>query len=114
MDNKKNISEFSQNELDMIQEQFYKLIIERAKTGWNCKEFLEDKTKKLPVITNKLQTESEWFPVPGMYGGFKFELINKNNKPVLISESWSRVVGGSGQRHEITTEGYTLLEEGFV
>ena len=28
--------------------------------------------------------------------------------------SWSRVVGGSGQRHEITAHGCTLVEEGFV
>jgi hypothetical protein len=33
---------------------------------------------------------------------------------VLVSERWSRVVGGSGQRHEITANGCTLVEAGFV
>lgn len=32
----------------------------------------------------------------------------------LVSESWCRVVGGSGQRHELTSEGSRLLEEGLV
>ena len=32
----------------------------------------------------------------------------------LVAESWCRVVGGSGQRHEITPAGSRLVEEGFV
>lgn len=32
----------------------------------------------------------------------------------LIVESWSRVVGGSGQAHVITESGSVLVEEGFV
>jgi len=31
-----------------------------------------------------------------------------------IIDSWCRIVGGSGQSHEITTDGCILVEEGFV
>ncbi len=45
-----------------------------------------------------------WFPVPGMYGGFSYRLESAGVEAKLVSESWCRVVGGSGQRHEITRE----------
>ncbi len=55
-----------------------------------------------------------WFPVPGMYGGFSYCLELTGADAKLVAESWCRVVGGSGQRHEITTYGSRLVEEGFV
>jgi len=103
----------SENDIAIIQSYFHQLIIERAKTGWNCIEFLENENKELPLLSNE-NKKSAWFPVPGMYGGFKYKLFVKNGKPVLVTSSWSRVVGGSGQKHEITVNGCTLLEEGFV
>lgn len=51
-----------------------------------------------------------WFPIPGMYGGFSIALMRN----YLDVESWSRVVGGSGQSHVITVEGTVLVDEGFV
>ncbi|WP_240955137.1 ankyrin repeat domain-containing protein [Rhodococcus sp. 105337] len=51
-----------------------------------------------------------WFPIPGMYGGFSIRLM----RSYLFVESWCRVAGGSGQAHVVTTEGFTLVEEGFV
>lgn len=51
-----------------------------------------------------------WYPVPGMYGGFNVELREHH----LYVESWSRVVGGSGQAHVVTAQGSTLVNEGFV
>ena len=33
---------------------------------------------------------------------------------VALQNSWSRVVGGSGQRHEITADATLLIDEGFV
>jgi hypothetical protein len=55
-----------------------------------------------------------WFPVPGMYGGFSYHLETTGVDAKLVVESWSRVVCGSGQRHEITSEGSRLVEEKFV
>ena len=60
------------------------------------------------------QVPEAWFPVPGMYGGFDYRLEGEGEQARLIVESWCRVVGGSGQRHEITAQGSRLVEEGFV
>ena len=62
----------------------------------------------------ELRLPKMWFPVPGMYGGFSYQLIGDGVDATLVSESWCRIAGGSGQRHEITTIGNTLVAEGFV
>ena len=71
---------------------------------------------RLPELEPLLEIDRPqmWFPVPGMYGGFSYCLDSTGVDAKLITESWNRVVGGSGQRHEITTEGSRLVEEGFV
>jgi hypothetical protein len=51
-----------------------------------------------------------WFLVPGMYGGFEITLIHD----FLSVKSWSRIAGGSGQEHLITTEGAILVRDGFM
>ena len=61
-----------------------------------------------------METPHVWFAVPGMYGGFSYRLEKAGVEPKLITESWSRVVDGSGQRHEITPTRSRLVEEGFV
>jgi hypothetical protein len=43
-----------------------------------------------------------------------FELHADGVDALLISESWCRIVGGSGQRHEITKDGSRLVTEGFA
>ena len=73
----------------------------------------------LPGVLPHLDRESgesqpKWFPVPGMYGGFSWVLHLEPDEPVLAVESWSRVVGGSGQRHRITRDGCALESKGFV
>lgn len=47
-----------------------------------------------------------WFPVPGMYGGFKIELCGRE----LTVDSWIRVVGGSERTDRITVDGVWLQE----
>jgi hypothetical protein len=71
---------------------------------------------RLPELESLLELERPhiWFPVPGMYGGFSYRLESTGVEAKLVSKSWCRVVGGSGQRHEITSEGSRLVEEGFV
>lgn len=80
---------------------------------------IEERTRDLgPVRSRSVpselieldQVESLWFAYPGMYGGFSMSL-HRNR---LVVESWSRVVGGSGQAHVITEHGRVLVEEGFV
>jgi hypothetical protein len=71
---------------------------------------------RLPELAPLLEFEGSnfWFAVPGMYGGFSYWLENEGVDAKLVSESWCRVVGGSGQRHEVTSFGSRLVEEGFV
>ncbi len=62
------------------------------------------------AIMHETPARRLWFPVPGMYGGFDIQLRDG----YLEVASWCRVVGGSGERHVITEDGTTLVEEGFV
>ncbi|MFE4423888.1 PQQ-binding-like beta-propeller repeat protein [Streptomyces sp. NPDC056817] len=58
---------------------------------------------ELEVLT-ELGRPACWFPVPGMYGGFLFELQGAE----LIVDSWVRVVEGSERTHHITVDGVRL------
>jgi hypothetical protein len=51
-----------------------------------------------------------------MYGGFRYALRDEGGRryPTLVTESWCRVLEGSGQRHQVTCRGYTLVAEGFA
>ena len=71
---------------------------------------------RLPELEPLLELDRPhmWFPVPGMYGGFSYHLASTGVDAKLVAESWCRVVGGSGQRHEITSKGSKLVDEGFV
>ena len=108
------MKQFCESDLLKIQEHFHALIRERNIPNEHFDKVLKDGDYVLPVITNDNYGNSEYSGVPGMYGGFKYELYEKDGKPVLESSSWYRIVGGSGQRHEITVNGIELIEEGFV
>lgn len=71
---------------------------------------------RLPELEPLLELDAVqiWFPVPGMYGGFNYWLEQDGVEAKLISQSWCRVVGGSGQQHEITSAGSQLVDEGWV
>ncbi len=77
---------------------------------------MQENDLRLPELEPLLELDRPqmWFTVPGMYGGFCYRLESPGVEAKLIAESWCRVVGGSGQRHEITSEGSRLVEEGFV
>jgi hypothetical protein len=71
--------------------------------------------RKLPTLRDLgVDEEPEWFPIDGMYGGFSYRLARRSTGLHLIVESWSRVVGGSGMRHRISSTEVILEEEGFV
>lgn len=93
-----------------IQRHFHAVIRERAG------ELVDKHNVVLPELRPLLTAKepNAWFPVPGMYGGFSYWLKGEGADAKLITESWCRVVGGSGQRHEITAEGSCLIAEGFV
>ena len=97
-------------DLALVQQHFHDLVRSRAAT------LLDAHQVALPMLTMEQVTsgETNWFPIPGMYGGFAFRFLKDRAGIVLESESWSRIVSGSGQRHEITATGCGLVEEGFV
>jgi hypothetical protein len=108
-------TELGQDELEpialaRIQELFHGLIRSRAR------ESGIPVPKRLPTLARIRAGEAEprWFAVPGMYGGFAYRLHMRGGGPQLITESWSRVVGGSGMRHVITPTQVILEEEGMV
>jgi hypothetical protein len=104
------MQQLSADTLRKIEEHFHAVIRGRAA------RLLEEHGVQLPSLAPLLALEEPkaWFSIPGMYGGFSYWLEGQGEQTKLISESWSRVIGGSGQRHEITAEGSKLVEEGFV
>ena len=68
---------------------------------------------RLPELEPLLEIEEPimLFTVPEMYGGFNYWLEASGPNAKLISHSWSRVVGGSGQYHMITSEGSQLMDK---
>ena len=101
------MKKFDPNDLKTIQDNFHSLILKRVADFPLTKELWD---KNLPSISN-MDQKRKWFKVLGMYGGFAYQLLEKEGKPVLLTESWCRVVGGSGQRHEVTTTGYALVAD---
>jgi hypothetical protein len=97
--------------LRRLQEQFHLVIEERASQQLRENEV---RLPELEPLTEFAVGHPFWFAVPGMYGGFRYSLEQSGEAPVLVTESWCRVVGGSGQRHKVTADGSRLVAEGFV
>ncbi len=95
-----------------IQAHFHAVIRERAD------DLVRRAGLRLPELGPLLELPSDsgpiWFAVPGMYGGFSYRLTSDGVEATIVAESWCRVVGGSGQRHVITSAGSQLVDEGFV
>jgi hypothetical protein len=96
--------------LQKIQQHFHEII------GGRIGELGVKAGLRLPELEPMLEIEQPrmWFPVPGMYGGFSYWLEGERENARLISESWCRVAGGSGQRHKITSQEGILVDEGFI
>lgn len=96
--------------LAVLQEHLHAVIRGRAEP------MIREYALRLPEleVLLELPTPGLRFPVPGMYGGFGIRLDAIDGDPVLIVESWSRIVDGSGQRHVISPHGSLLVAEGFV
>ena len=94
-------------QLQKIQANFHEVIKSRAA------KLIEEHNVSLPEL-KEVTKEQKYFPVPGMYGGFSYWFEGEGDDLKLITESWCRVVGGSGMRHEVTVQGHKLVAEGFV
>lgn len=96
--------------LSRLEAHFHQVIRGRAE------KLVQEHSLRLPPLEPLLELEQpqSWFAVPGMYGGFSYQLAEAGVEPRLIVESWCRVVDGSGERHEVTSDGSKLVAEGFV
>jgi hypothetical protein len=96
--------------LQQIQRHFHEIIRSRSKG------LVERYSLRLPELEPLLELDAPdvWFAVPGMYGGFHYWLELDGHEAKLVTEHWSRIVGGSGERHEIAAEGSVLVAKGFV
>lgn len=91
--------------LRAIESRFHAVIRERSD------KLVREHELRLPPLEplcERMNTEF-WFAVPGMYGGFRFWLEGQGKLTKLVSESWCRVMGGAGQRHEITSDEAKLV-----
>ena len=93
-----------------MQEHFHAVINGRAS------ELVRRAGLRLPLLAPLLEIGNVqvWFPILGMTGGFAYRLASDGIDAKLVCDSWSRAVDGSGRRHEVTSSGSRLVEEGFV
>lgn len=92
-------------EIEKMEGGLHKTILGRVE------DLIKKNGQQLPQLGYLYEYGDFYYPVPGMYGGFS---ISKHENGVQ-AESWCRVAGGSGQRHEIDREGNVeLVDEGFV
>lgn len=93
--------------LAKIQDNFHNVVRGRAE------KLITKCQLRLPELGPLLEIDEPemWFPVPGMYGGFRYRLEGQGAAAKLISNSWCRVVEGSSQTHEISSKGSILLAE---
>ena len=96
--------------LVLMTRHFHALVHQRIKG------FEEIPALRLPILDplTELNVPVLWCQIHGMYGGFNLKLTRSGECPQLIVDSWSRVVGGSGQKHLIMPQGYVRLEDGTV
>ena len=96
-----------------IQGHFHNLIQQRAA---GLPELQKDELPNLAALVSASDTDKPkgWFSVSGMHGGFSYWFEGDGETAKLVVESWSRVIEGSGQRHEITSHDAKLVDEGFA
>lgn len=112
-DRKSSSTFFSKEDLAKIEANFHDLIRYRCRNAKKSLEWIE--SQESPQISNELlqKTKVQWFGVDGMYGGFSYALFDLGG-PVLFTESWSRVFGGSGEQHRVSLNEVKLVAKGFV
>lgn len=103
---KSDVEALSPNLLVLMEDRFHALIMQRAG------HLVRDLGQALPSLKAPSGNPYGCFRVPGMYGGFDYELRRNGRSVVLLVESYCRVVGGSAQRHLITSAMTKLISSG--
>ncbi|WP_129311430.1 ankyrin repeat domain-containing protein [Streptomyces sp. L2] len=94
-----------------LRRNLHRLIHHRTGDG-NRPDLATREELRLPdaEILTELARPVCWFPVPGMYGGFRIELTGGE----LTVDSWVRVVEGSERTDRVTACGVHLQEGGLL
>lgn len=95
---------FSYEEFKLLERNFHELIHKRVVEDF---AFVDLSNIKMPILKIPFNNicASQYIGIEGMYGGFKYTLDNSEGVLKLMVESWSRIIGGSGKKHIVTTEG---------
>ena len=66
----------------------------------HLRSIVEERCLRLPELEPLLELHRPvtYFPVPGMYDGFRYRLESEGVQAKLVSESWCRIAEGSEQR----------------
>lgn len=128
------IPQISDETLKKIQEHLNKLVIETAQG------LFEPETIRFPDLAILREIDKIWMPIPGMYGvsrwfmtqslweALRLQWLNvtytyhitapqgfhiwfEGHK--LVTESFCRIMGGSGRTHNINADGVTMVAEGW-
>lgn len=102
------------SELDKIEQNFKKLIIEQCRFCGFDKYLEENPDFEFPKITEdllKVDTQN-FVTVPGLFGGFSYYLEEVNAEPVLYAEQSSRMDHSSDDYlyFEVIESGSRMLE----
>lgn len=104
---KSTIENPSDQILKLIQQRFEGLARMRAAN------YIDKFGLAIPTVSNAIgKPDGLIFRVPGM-GYFHYAFYGEGETCMLIVESAYTQIGGSGQRHRITTQGMSLIEENF-
>ena len=99
------------SQIERIEIYFHAVMLGRA-----ARQIKENRLR-LPQLSPLLEYRdcTCWCTVRGMAGGFHYWFeYGKDKEPKLVSESWCRVVQGSGERHEVTADSIKMTARGFV
>jgi len=112
------LSNLNLENLQKIEENFHAVINGRVK------DLVDKYDLILPQLSVSLEVQvaiefldNGYCAIPGMYGGFTIEFqfnADKSDVDHLLTSSWCRIAGGSGQTHKCTPEQSELIESGFA
>ena len=94
---------FFPKDLEIIQNYLHELIIKRSE---ECHSYTL--LKNLPKITDETLIRQEKYPIKDIDGEFKYQLTDREGKPVLLVESSAKNL--KSQRHEINSNGVSLVQ----
>ena len=99
---------FLPEDFEKLEKNFHALIVKRITEEFSSIELSRIKLPHLKIPFIDIFS-SRYVGIDGMYGGFQYTFDASEDVLKLIVESWSRIIGGSGQKHIVTPEGFLCV-----